>query len=134
MSMSVLSSKRLVSLTFEQSEAPAVYDGSTPWSGTCTVEKDDATHQPYSGCAMRAEYFRPDLPRRVTAMWYEDQYLIAKTTKLRFRFPPLFSQHNPQTYRGAMIVFLQLFMAENWSGNSGCHRISNVAQVAFTVR
>ena len=58
---------------------------------------------------------------------------IAPKQTFRFQFMPFFFEDIPQTWRGALVVFLQLFTADDWSRELRCRKISNVttAIVAF---
>jgi hypothetical protein len=123
----------LVSLAEARIGAPT-YDGWTPLSGTCRFAMDQSQLSGIRSGAVRVQYFRPDLPRPVTAMWYADTILVAPGGELRFRFPPLFSDKNPHHLRGALVVFLQLFTAENWATKSGCRKISNVTFTLVTLQ
>lgn len=127
------STEPLVSLTVSQVEGADGHDGWTPLLGTCVAEHA-AGHSVIRNGALRAEYFRPDLRRQVTQMWYADRDLHAVRTTLQFRFPPLFSHKNPHTCHGTLVVFLQLFTADQWSKPVGCRRISNVADTVITLR
>lgn len=128
------STENLVSLTVANIEGAEAHDGWTPLSGTCIAEFEAAPYQVIQNCALRAEYFRPDLPRQVTSMWYSNQDLNSAHIDLHFRFSPLFSQNNPQTCHGTLVVFLQLFTANDWSKKSGCRRISNVADAVIMLK
>lgn len=134
MSLPVQRTEPRAALTLTDLDPMETFDGNSPWSGSCTVEVD-ASHGPVvRNAALKATYFRPDLPRQVTAMSYVDQLLVAPGGPIRFRFPALFSPTNPQTCRGALVVFLQLFTAEDWTEQRGCCCISNVAHVALSLR
>ena len=127
------STENLVSLTVAAVENVGAHDGWTPLAGTCVAEFETAPYQEIRNCALRAEYFRPDLPRQVTSMWYSQQDLNSARVDLHFQFSPLFSKNNPQTCHGTLVVFLQLFTADDWSNTSGCRRISNVADMVITL-
>lgn len=127
------SSEPLVSLTVAHAENQGAHDGWKPLSGTCIAELETVPHQVIRNCALRAEYFRPDLPRQVTSMWYSNHDLNSARVTLHFQFSPLFSKNNPQTFRGTLVVLLQLFTADDWSKNAGCRRISNVADTVITL-
>ena len=126
--------ENLVSLTVTNIEGAADHDGSTPLCGTCIAEFEPAAFHVIHNCALRAEYFRPDLPRQVTSMWYSNQDLSSARVDLHFRFSPLFSRNNPQTCNGSLVVFLQLFTADDWTKKSGCRRISNVADTVIMLK
>jgi hypothetical protein len=114
-----------VSLTGVQFAEPT-QDGRMPLVGTCRYRLDNPQHGGIANGALRAQYLRPDLPRQVTAMWYVDAFLPSSGGSLRFSFPPLFSDKNPDHLHGALVLFLQLFTAKNWVTMSGCRKISNV--------
>lgn len=124
----------LVSLTVDHVNLDSGYDGATPLSGTCIVEFEGAAFHVISRCALRIAYFHPNLPRQVTAMWYADQNISTTRADLHFQFSPLFSPNNPQSFRGALVIYLQLFTADNWKERSGCRRISNVADHVIVVK
>ncbi len=128
------STENLVSLTVANIEGAVDHDGSTPLRGTCIAEFEPAAFHVIQNCALRAEYFRPDLPRQVTSMWYSNQDLNSVRVDLHFRFSPLFSGNNPQTCTGMLVVFLQLFTADDWSNKSGCRRISNIADTVIMLK
>jgi len=127
------SSEPLVSLTVSHVQRADEHDGWTPLSGTCVVE-NTAAHSVILNVALRAEYFRPDLRRQVTHMWYAQDDLHSGSTMLQFQFLPLLSDNNPHIYPGTLVVFFQLFTAEDWSKPVGCRRISNVADTIIRLR
>lgn len=127
------STEPLVSLTVSNVEQADGHDGWTPLSGTCIAEHAEP-HSVIRNAALRAEYFRPDLQRQVTQMWYADRDLPSGQSKLHFRFAPLFSSKNPQTCRGTLVVLFQLFTADQWAKPVDCRRISNVADAVITLR
>lgn len=127
------SSEPLVSLTVSHVERADGHDGWTPLSGTCVVE-NTAAHSVIRNVALRAEYFRPDLDRQVTHMWYAEADLHSDRTTLQFQFSPLLSDNNPHICPGTLVVFLQLFTAVDWSKLVGCRRISNVADTIIRLR
>lgn len=121
-----------VSLTDVQFAEPA-QDGRVPLVGTCRYRLDNPPHGGIANGALRAQYFRPDLPRQVTALWYVDAFLPASGGSLRFSFSPLFSDKNPDYLHGTLALFLQMFTAENWVTMSGCRKISNVTSAMVTL-
>jgi hypothetical protein len=127
-------SEPLAALTISQIDGAGAYDGSTPLLGRCIVERTAISPRVIQNCALRAEYFRPDLSRQVTAMWYADRDLHGEQATWEFRFPPLFSNKNPRTCRGTLAVFFQLFTADDWANQAGCRRISNLADSIITLR
>lgn len=127
------STEPLVSLTVSAVDQANAHDGWTPLSGTCMVEHAEP-HRVIRNAALRAEYFRPDLQRQVTQMWYADRELPSGQSKLNFRFAPLFSNQNPHTRHGTLVVLFQLFTADQWAKPVGCWRISNVADAVITLR
>lgn len=128
-----LTTEPLVALSISRIDKPA-YDGWTPLTGICQFEIDGPQHRAIENSALRVHYFRPDLPRPVTAMWYAAFPLRAPGGELRFCFPPLFSKHNPHHLFGTLVVFLQMFAAENWVNKSGCRKISNVTAAVVTLQ
>ena len=77
--------------------------------GTCRFQFDDLPPRAILGGALRAEYFRPDLPYQITAMWYVDEPIREPFGMLRFSFPPLFSTGDAPRLEGTLVVFLQMF-------------------------
>lgn len=128
-----ISSEPLVSLTVSHVEGADEHDGWMPLSGTCIAEHA-ASQRVIRNGALRAEYFRPDLQRQVTQMWYADRILVTGQSPVHFRFPPLFSGNNPHVLRGTLVVFFQLFTADEWTKSVGCRRISNVADAVITLK
>lgn len=126
--------ENLVSLSIVHVDGREHHDGWAPMTGTCIAESEASPYQVIQKCALRAEYSRPDLPRQVTTMWYSNQDLNSARVEMRFRFPPLFSDQNPQTCQGTLLVLLQLFTADDWSRPAGCRRISNVADVVVRLQ
>lgn len=126
-------SQPLVSLTVSRLDGSDEHDGWTSLSGTCIAEPAVPTDVIVNS-ALRVEYFRPDLQRQVTQMWYTNRILPSEPTTLPFHFPPLFSTKNPQTLRGTLVVFFQLFTADDWRKPIDCRRISNVADAVVTLR
>lgn len=127
------STERLISLAVSHVEEAEGHDGWTPLSGVCVADHT-SLHGVIRNCALRAEYFRPDLQRQVTQMWYADRELPFGQTMIHFHFPPLFSSKNLHTCRGTLVVYFQFFTAEDWTGLVGCRRISNVADAVITLR
>ena len=127
------SSEPLVSLTVSHVERADGHDGWTPLSGTSVVE-NTSDHSVILNVALRAEHFRPDLGRQVTHMWYAQDDLHSGRTMLQFQFSPLLSNQNPHICHGTLVVFFQLFTADDWSKPAGCRRISNVADTIIRLR
>lgn len=127
------SSEPLVSLTVSHSEHADGHDGWTPLSGTCIIE-NAAAHSVIQNVALRAEYFRPDLRRQVTQMWYSENDLHSGRTMVQFQFSPLLSAKNPHACHGAVVVYFQLFTADDWFKPVGCRCISNVADTIIRLR
>lgn len=123
-----------VSLSILSVDGAGDHDGWQPLSGSCLAELDQVPLHPIGNCALRAEYFRPDLARSVTCYWYLNSDLASRRTELKFRLPPLFTENNAQCGRGPLAVFLQLVSAENWEARTECRRFSNVAAVIVTLR
>lgn len=128
-----LTTEPLVALADIQFDTP-IYDGWTPLSGKVGFEIDAPPHRAIENAALRAKYFRPDLRRSVTAMWYANAPVLSPGGELRFQFPPLFSDKNPSHVRGPLVVFLQMFTAEDWVRRSGCRKVSNVTATVITLR
>ena len=128
-----VSSEPLVSLTVSHVERADGHDGWTPLSGTWVIE-NTSVHSLISNGALRAGYFRPDLRRQVTQMWYVRGFLHSGKTVLQFQFSPLFSDKNPHTCHGPLVVFFQLFTADDWIKPAGCRRISKVADTAIRLQ
>lgn len=110
------------------------YDGWTPLSGKIGFEIDGPPHRAIENAALQAKYFRPDLRCAVTAMWYASVPVLSRGGELQFQFPPLFSDKNPSHVRGPLVVFVQMFTAENWVRRSGCRKVSNVTAAIITLR
>ena len=127
------SSEPLVSLTVSHVERADEHDGWTPLLGTCVVE-NTAAHSVIRNVALRAEYFRPDLDRQVTHMWYAEADLHSDRTTLQFQFSPLLCDNNPHICHGTLVVYVQLFTADDWSKPIDCRRISNVADTIIRLR
>jgi hypothetical protein len=90
--------------------------------------------RPIEKGALRAEYFRPDSPRQVMAMSYLDHPVLGQSGKVRFQLPPLISENNPDQLSGSLVLFLQLFRAEDWATQTGCQKISNVAACVVSLQ
>lgn len=67
-------------------------------------------------------------------MWYAQDDLHSGRTMLQFQFSPLLSNQNPHICHGTLVVFFQLFTADDWSKPAGCRRISNVADTIIRLR
>ena len=132
MEMRGLTRQPLVGLADVQFDAPT-YDGWTPLTGKIRFETTELPYQLLDNVALRIKYFRPDLARAVTSMWYADAPLLPPSGELRFRFPALFSDENPSHVRGPLIVFLQMFAADDWVKVRGCRKISNVTVASVTL-
>jgi hypothetical protein len=111
-----------------------IYDGWAPMTGTCRYDFNESQPSYLENTALRAEYFWPGMPRRVTAMWYAEGGIAASNGVLKFSFPPLFSENNPYQVSGTLALFVQLFTADNWVQVSGCRRISNIATALVRLR
>jgi hypothetical protein len=121
------------SLTDVRIDVP-VHNAWTPLTGTCRFEMDAVSHPTCGSPALRLQYYRPDLPRRVTVMWYADSFLPEAGGELRFQFPPLFSAKNPQPIQGGLVLFLQLLTAADWSAWRDCRKASNVAATIIRIQ
>ena len=126
------SSEATVALTVSNVGGDGPHDGWAPLSGSCIAET--SPHQVIRNCALRAEYFHPELQCRVTSTWYSNQDLNSERVTLSFSFSPLFSTNNPRICHGTLVVLLQLYAAEDWKKNTNCRRISNVAETVITLR
>jgi hypothetical protein len=110
------------------------YGANTPLSGTCQYEFDRPYSQAMRRCALRAEYFGPNLPRQHTAMSYIDEPIPRPRGTFRFRFAPPLIWDGPKDLAGTLLIFLQMFDAEDWAKNVGTRRISNVTFMVATLR
>lgn len=102
-----------------QSDAPIV--------GRCTVVLEDASKAVGRNCALRCEFYRPDLRRSVSGYWHIDAPLRLGSQELAFQLPPLQSAKNPGAVEGTLVLFLQMVSAERWSPVTGLREISNTA-------
>jgi hypothetical protein len=111
----------------------AVHDSWTPLSGRLRIEGPPASRA-ITNLAVRAKYFRPDLPRSIETMWYPESQAMETSGELRFRFPAAFSEKNPCQLNGPLVVFLQMFAAADWVRVSKCQKVSNVASAIVRIR
>jgi hypothetical protein len=102
------------------------YNGWTPMTGTCWYDFDASPGSIITNAALRVRYFRPNMPRSVTAMWYVDAGILPPDGELQFTFPQLFSENSPQLDGGTLVLFLQLLDADDWVKAKGSRTISNV--------
>ena len=110
------------------------YDCSQPLTGRCTYSVDESETKSLWRCALRAEYFRPDMPRPITAFWYIDAPPSPPQGELNFRFTPIRSVMNPVDFSGPLVLFLQLCSAQDWVRQQGLQRISNVTAAVIEIR
>lgn len=103
------------------------YDGQKSLRGTAAYAMDEPASRAIVRCALRVQYFRPDMRRQVTGYWHSNTPLVAPSGELRFSFDPFFNKHNPNLLRGPIVLFFQLMTAQNWTSLAGCQQISNVA-------
>jgi len=101
-----------------------------PLTGTCRYAVDEGENRFLSRCAVRANFFRPDLPRTITAFSFVDAASLPRQGKLGFRFIPITSAAQPVRIRGTVVVFIQLCTASDWARQQDCQRISNVTATA----
>ena len=106
---------------------------SEPISGECRCSFDDPTSSGFLFCALRAEYFRPDLSRQGHAYFYVDEPIVPPSGVLLFRFASVSSLFHSTELRGAIVLFLELFTASDWSTRKGIHRISNTVSVSIEI-
>jgi hypothetical protein len=125
MPMPGLVSERLVTLAFIRLDTPT-YDAWAPLSGACRVQIERPGPLRLENLAIRAKYFRPGMKSSVTAMSYTSALLVAPGGEMKFQFPPLISPHQPYPASGPLLIFLQLFSADDWVAVSGCRKISNI--------
>jgi hypothetical protein len=106
-----------------------------PIAGRCTVVVDEASPAPGRNCALRCEFYRPDLRRPVTGYWNIDAPLLPGPQELNFRFSPLESAKNPGAITGTLVLFLQMVSAERWTPPvTGLREISNTAVALIELR
>lgn len=107
-----------------------VQDCYLPLAGSCKYAVDDGEDRLLCQCAFRANYFRPDLPRTITAFSFVDAAPLSRQAELGFRFIPITSSAQPVRIRGTVVVFIQLCTASDWARQRDCQRISNVTATA----
>ncbi len=108
----------------------AVQDCYQALTGNCKYAVDDGEDRLLCKCAFRAAYFRPDLPRTITAFSFVDATPLSRQAELGFRFIPITSSAQPVRIRGTVVVFIQLCTASDWARPRDCQRISNVTATA----
>ena len=129
----ILTSEPVVTISNARVDERPWYSGDTALLGTCRYEFDGPKVQIMLGCALRAEYFRPNLPHQNTAMWYLDEPLWELRGSLHFGFPPPLAG-NRMELAGTVLLFLQMFDSDDWAKNVGTRRVSNVTPVLATLR
>ena len=111
------------------------YDGHRRLAGKAAFEMDDAASAAVFGCALRVQYFRPNMPRQITGFSHTNGPLVPPRGELKFAFDPLFGKDNPDQVQGPMVLFFQLMTARDWTNPlDGCQRISNVAASVVEIR
>jgi len=97
-----------------------------PLTGTFRFEMEGPLHTVIENSALRARYFRPDLPFRVATTCYLRDALRPPGGEMRFRFDPI-GEHLQPPLAGPLAVFLQLLTAEDWAAQRRERKVSNVA-------
>lgn len=110
------------------------YDCSEPLTGSCRYAFDTDQPQPLREPALHVEYFRPDLPGVVTCLSYPPGPLSAPCGEVKFHFASILPEVAPASPGDTMILFLQLYMAQDWVNQRECQRVSNAAVVAIDIR
>ncbi len=111
------------------------YNGWEPFCGTCQFKYEERQQWAGENCALRIRYFHPGLGAQIAGMWYATGFLGSKEGSLRFRFPPLYSMNGKvEGLKGPLVVFLQMFTADNWQTQLGCRRISNVTSALINMK
>jgi len=105
-----------------------------PILGSCRISGDGARHETLDACALRVEYFQPELQGQVTGYWHVDGPLSPDCREYRFSLPPLDSQQPDSRKRlpvvkGSLVLFLQLVTADDWRNLAGLRAISNTTAV-----
>ena len=106
-----------------------------PIVGRYRVTIDDPTTKSPRNCALRCEFYRPDLRRAVTGYSHLDEPLHPGNHQLEFKLSPLESAKNPGTIKGTLVLFLQMVTAEQWSSPvTELREISNTAVALIELR
>lgn len=102
-------------------------DATRSVSGQYQYSFDDPTFNGISSGALCVEYFRPDLRRRILQYHYHEGPIIAPRDTLKFQFGLLNKLSCHENLQGTVVLFLQMFRADNWTTRKGVQAISNVA-------
>jgi hypothetical protein len=100
------------------------HDVRQPLTGVFTYQMKGPPRGPALRCALRVKYFHPHRRRRVTG--YSHGKVSPPRGELAFSFDPLVSTHNPDPWRGPLVLFFQLVAAQSWTVLTTSQRISNV--------
>ena len=98
-----------------------------PIVGRCLVGIDDVSQTHLRNCALRCEFYGPDLKRPVTDYCHLDEALRREGHELRFTLPAFESAKNPWKVEGTMVLFLQMVTADDLTPMDGVREISNTA-------
>jgi hypothetical protein len=100
------------------------HDFHKPLTGVFTYEMTGPPSGPVLRCALRVKYFHPRGMCRITGFFHGS--LSPPQGKLPFSFDPLAAGHNPDPWRGPLVLFFQLVAAQSWTVLTTSQRISNV--------
>jgi hypothetical protein len=95
-----------------------------PLTGMFTYDMTGARNGPPLQCALRVRYFHPRGLCRVTGSF--NGKLSPPRGELAFSFDPPAGGHNPDPWRGPLVLFFQLVAAQSWTVLTTSQRISNV--------
>lgn len=115
---------RRVSLKDVQIDGGIRHDVRKPLRGTFAYETQNASDSIVLQCALRVKYFRPWLPSRITGYSYVS--LVGRDGEVTFSFEPLDPARLPESFRGPLVLFLQLVTVRKWTMTDIWQRISNM--------
>lgn len=101
-----------------------------PLIGKCGISFDGASYETLDGCALRVEYFQPEVPRQITGYWHLNGPIGSGRAEHRFSLPPLITQKSdsgkqPPVVSGSLVLFLQMVTADDWRNLAGLRPVSN---------
>lgn len=110
-----------------------------PLVGSCSISFDGPPYEALDRCALRAEYFQPDLSGQVTGYWHLNGPIRSGRAEHRFSLPPLLtriteSRNQPPVVSGSLVLFLQMVTADDWRNLAGLRPVSNTTAALVEIQ
>lgn len=110
-----------------------------PLIGSCGISFDGVPYEALDGCALRVEYFQPEVPRQITGYWHLNGPIRSGRAEYRFSLPALVTQNpsagkQPPVVSGSLVLFLQMVSADDWRNLAGLRPLSNTTAALVEIQ